>query len=130
MNAFLRGMWRRRPWVPVLVAAIAADVGVRIALHLEQGRFLPIEAGILGAAGAFVLALSRRAVPVQAGPRRGECALAAVLGLGALRSLLWGSGVAVWEANVIVLALTVILGFAVFAHSRATPPSRPWLRLE
>ncbi len=130
MNAFLRGMWRRRPWVPVLVAAIAADVGVRYAFHFDQGRVLPVEAGIFGAASAFVLALSRRPAPMGAGPRRGECALAAVLGLGALRSLLWGSGVAVWEANVIVLALTVILAVAMLAHSRPAPHLQPRLRLE
>ncbi len=130
MNEFLRGMWRRRPWMPVLVAAIAADVGVRYAFHFEQSRVLPIEAGILGAAGAFILALSRRPVPLRTGPRRGECALAAVLGLGALRSLLWGAGVAVWEANIIVLALTLILAFAMLARSRPAPHSRPSLRLE
>ncbi len=130
MTAFLRGVGRRRPWALIVAGAIAADVGVRLAFHFDQGRVLPVEAGILGAAGAFVLALSRRTTPMHVGPRRGECALAAVLGLGALRSLLWAAGLPVWQSNLIVLALAVILGFVVLERGRPARHSPRTLRLE
>lgn len=105
--------WRRRPWLPILLGAAIADSGIRVLLHFESTLVLPIEAGILGGAGAFILALSRRG----GSARWGELALAAALGLGALRALLWGVGVVVWQANLVVLAMGIICA-AVIADRR------------
>lgn len=105
--------WRRRPWLPILLGATIADVAVRFLLRFDAARTLPIEAAILGGAGALVLARSGR----SGAPRWGELALAAVLGLGALRAVLWGVQVPVSEANLVVLAMGIICA-AVLADRR------------
>lgn len=105
--------WRRRPWLPILLGAAVADLAIHGTPHLDGGHALPLEAGILGAAGAFVLARSGR----WGAPRWGELALAAVLGLSALRAVLRGSGVPASQANLVALAMGVIC-VAVIARRR------------
>jgi uncharacterized membrane protein len=89
-----------------------------------MSRVVPLEA-ILFLLGSFVLLwASRRDKADSLNAQRLDLWLALAFGLAALRAALWASGVPVYVANLVILALGIVLGAGfVFWFRRAARES-------
>lgn len=107
-------------WIKIVGIAALVDIAARFFVPSSQSFVLVLEAGIfLVAATALLLPVVRRK-PLSRLRRRIHAGLGAVFALGAIRSGLWGLGVAVELANLTIFLLGLAaLGVWFFVRRRS-----------
>jgi hypothetical protein len=97
-------------WTLIILAVGLVDFAVRFGTGFNMVWVLRGEAVLFLGTGLALWMLQRRTPAQIRWQRRVQRVLAALFGLGGLRAALWGSGVAVARANVVVLILGVLVG--------------------
>ena len=101
MNVIKR--YRRPLSVAVILAVL--DLAVRIGSGFDMGVIVPTEAVLFLGAAILLGWMSRNADASDPGTRRLDSWLAACLALAAIRAALWATGVDVYTANLVILAI-------------------------
>lgn len=106
----------------VVLAVTLLDLAVRFLTPWSFGTVLVVEGLLFLAASVAVLGLERTVREASARGRWLRRGLAALFGLGALRSLSWGLGAPVMVANLLVLGAAIGLALVWWRRRRRTAP--------
>lgn len=97
-----------------------ADFAARYALDFDIDRIIPFEAVLFLAGACMLLWAAGRDKTDSTRARRLDLWLALAVGLAGVRAGLWGAGMPVYIANLVILLLGIFLGGSLIIWSRRT----------
>ena len=102
----------------IVLAATLADITARFAVNFETSRVVSLEAILFLIGGAMLLWAAKRDKGESLNAQRLDLWLALAFGLAGVRAALWAVGIPVFIANLVILALGIVLGALLVNWSR------------